>query len=48
VLVCETLQLKRVMIEGSSECITKGEDVREDKVTRWPSACLGEEIKLGA
>jgi hypothetical protein len=26
--------------------ITKGEDVREDKVARRPSACLGKEIKL--
>jgi hypothetical protein len=36
------------MIEGSSEVITKGEDMREDKLARWLSACLGEEIKLGA
>jgi hypothetical protein len=48
VLVWGTLQLKRVTIEGSGEFIIKDEDVREDKVARWPSTCLGEEIKLGA
>jgi hypothetical protein len=41
------LQLKRVTIEESGELYHKGRNVREDKVARWRSACLGKKIKLG-